>query len=145
MVACRESNATIDIIKILLKYKCDVFATSTNGYTAIHAAAAHGSHQRIEVIYNHLLNMTNPKYDKSKIDELFNQQTKKDKETAYHKAARNGHTEVIETLLKLCKVDFEIENVDGRKARDLYCSLMDDKNEKQQWLRDLERVTSQQQ
>ena len=138
IVACRDSNATIDIIEILFKYNCDIFATtSKRGYTAIHTAATYGYSKRIEIIYNHLSNMTNAKCDKIKIDSFFNQQNKKKKETAYHIAVRNGNIKVIETLLKLCKVDCQIENVNGKKARD----ILPNDSDKKQWLLDLERLS----
>ena len=72
---CKEATAT-DIIQILLNYGCDIFATSKRGgNTAIHFAATYGCHKTIELIYNHLKNSQNPKYDKNKINSFINQQS----------------------------------------------------------------------
>ena len=134
---CKEETA-IDIIQILLNYGCDIFATSKRGgNTAIHYAATNGYHKTIEVIYNHLINSQNPKYDKNKINNFMNQQSPEyNGKTAYHLAVKrlSHEYQTVETLLKLCNVDCEIENNKGVKARDL---LRQD-SEKKKWLINLE-------
>ena len=137
MVACfrGKEETAIDIIQILLNYGCDIFATSKGGNTTIHYAARYGYHKRIELIYNHLINSQNPKYDKNKINNFMNQQSPEyNGKTAYHLAVGNHNYQTVETLLKLCQVDCEIENNDGVKARD----LLRQNSEKKKWLIDLE-------
>ena len=142
MVVCLrgKGDAMADIIKILFKYGCNVFATNEYGYTAIHhAARRYGEYPKsIEIIYNHLINKENPKYDKDKIDKFLNQQCNDvPGATAYHLAVKNKKWKIVQILLKLCKVNCEIQDKDGKKARDM---LPDDSkwDEKRKWLMDLE-------
>ena len=117
MVACQQKTEKIEILKILLKYKCNVFlAIGKNGNTVIHKAAKMGYFKSIEIIYNYLIET---KCDQKKIDEFFNKQEIKHGRTAYIAAVTNRQFEAIDILLRVCKVDGEICNNRGFKARDM--------------------------
>ena len=102
MIACSEKKESLDIVKILLKYKINVFGTNSFGSNVIHMAALNNHFQSIEIIYNHLVQN---KVDEKKIKHLFNQQTKNEHKTPYMIALEMKHMEVIKVLVNVCKVD----------------------------------------
>ena len=134
MVACQQKTERIEILKLLLKYKCNVFLPIGNfamGDTVIHKAAEMGHFKSIEIIYTYLIEI---KCDQKEIDEFFNRQEMKQGQTAYITAVRNRQFEVIDILLRVCKVDGEIPDNSGLKARD----ILPDGHDKRKWMIELE-------
>ena len=132
MVACQQKTERIEILKVLLKYKCNVFlAIGSDGETVIHKGAEMGHFKSIEIIYTYLIET---KCDEKKIDKFFNTQEIKHGQTAYITAVRNRQFEVIDVLLRVCKVDCEISENSGFKARD----ILPDYHDKRKWMIELE-------
>ena len=133
LIACQQKTERIEILKLLLKHKCNVFlATGNNSDTLIHRAAAMGHYKSIEIIYNHLIES---KCDKNKIDNFFNQQESKKGNTAYIVAVEKRQFEVIDVLLRICKVDGDIKDNRGFKARD----ILPLNHDKRKWMIQLEQ------
>ena len=94
----------IELSQLLMSAGASVTAEGPGGRTPLHAAAAAGNNQLVQVLVQH------EGVDKDAVDSQAR--------TALHLAARSKRARVVQTLLQL-GANADLETVDGKTARDL--------------------------
>ena len=136
------SSGHVNIVKMLIDYNCNIFATNSDGLTAFSIAVMRRYTSIVKYIYHCLIGKVgNGKYKKDKIsiDEYINQRENKNGHTPYMVACKICSPKMIKMLTTMCNVNVKLRDNQGKIGSDLIPDNGDDYDKIKNWLKTLEK------